>query len=172
MRPLTISLPDYLYKKLTQQAKAFETSLEELVLFQLKRDEARDAALSFVQKRAGRCLMVREPVLKESMLSVWAVPIFTNVAPPVEVGEILVDTDTGEVLSTEQDVAGMIKRGHVSFGFETFAADKQERLAELLTLNNEKTLALEEKQEMEALLAEEQGLQILNLETLEKRLLS
>ena len=29
MRPLTISLPDYLYEKLIQQAKVSETSLEE-----------------------------------------------------------------------------------------------------------------------------------------------
>jgi hypothetical protein len=172
MRPLTISLPDYLYEKLTQQAKAFETSLEELVLFQLKRDEARDAALAFLRKRAGRCLTVREPILKESIPSIWAVPIFTNVAPPVEVGEILVDTDTGDVLSTQQDVAEMIKKGHVSFGYKSLAVEKQERLAELLVLNNERTLESEEKQEMEALLAEEQELQIRNLETLEKRLLS
>ena len=172
MRPLTISLPDYLYEKLTQQAKVFETSLEELVLFQLKRDEARDAAAVFLRKRAGRCLMVKDPVLKESMPSIWAVPIFTNVAPPVKVGEILIDADSGEVLSTEQDVAGMIKKGHVSFGYKSLSMEKQERLAELLALNNEKTLESEEKQEMEALLAEEQELQIRNLETLEKRLLS
>ena len=172
MRPLTISLPDYLYEKLTQQAKAFETSLEELVLFQLKRDEARDAALAFLRKRAGRCLTVREPILKESIPSIWAVPIFTNVAPPVEVGEILIDADTGDVLSTQQDVAEMIKKGHVSFGYKSLAVEKQERLAELLALNNERTLELEEKQEMESLLAEEQELQIRNLETLEKRLLS
>ena len=172
MRPLTISLPDYLYEKLTQQAEASETSLEELVLFQLKRDEAQDAAAVFLRKRAGRCLMVKDPVLKESMPSIWAVPIFTNVAPPVKVGEILIDADSGEVLSTEQDVAGMIKKGHVSFGYKSLSMEKQERLAELLALNNEKTLESEEKQEMEALLAEEQELQIRNLETLEKWLLS
>ena len=51
MRLLTISLPDYLYEKLTQQAKVSETSVEEFVLFQLKRDEARDTALTFLQKR-------------------------------------------------------------------------------------------------------------------------
>ncbi|MDE0426909.1 hypothetical protein F4Y59_10810 [Candidatus Poribacteria bacterium] len=172
MRPLTISLPDYLYEKLTQQAQAFETSLEELVLFQLKRDEARDAASAFLRKRAGRCLTVREPVFKETVPPLWVVPIFTNVAPPVEVGEIIVDADTGEVLSTQQDVVKMMKKGHVSFGFESFAIEKQERLAELLALNNERTLESNEKQEMETLLAEEQKLQIRNLETLEKRLLS
>lgn len=172
MRPLTISLPDYLYEKLTQQAKVFDTSLEELVLFQLKRDEARDSALMFLRKRAGRCLMVREPFLKESAPPIWVVSIFTNVAPPVEVGEILIDAETEEVLSTEMDVIEMIKRGHASFGFESFAAEKQERLAELLALNNEKTLESKEKREMEALLTEEQELQIRNLETLEKRLLS
>lgn len=47
MRPLTISLPDYPYEKLTQQAEAFETSLEDLVLFHLKRDEVREIALVF-----------------------------------------------------------------------------------------------------------------------------
>ena len=172
MRLLTISLPDYLYEKLTQQSKIFETSLEELVLFQLKRDEVKDAALVFLKKRAGRCLIVREPILKESIPAIWAVPIFTNVAPPIEVGEILIDADTGNILSTQQDVTEMMKKGHVSFGFEPFAVKKQERLAELLALNNEKTLASNEKQEMEALLAEEQELQIRNLETLEKRLLS
>lgn len=172
MHPLTISLPDYLYEKLTQQAKIFETSLEELVLFQLKRDEARDAASAFLRKRAGRCLTVREPVLKETVPPLWVVPIFTNVAPPVEVGEIIVGADTGEVLNTQQDVAEMIKKGHVSFGYKSLATEKQERLAELLALNGEKPLKSEEQQEMEALLAEEQELQLRNLETLEKRLLS
>ena len=172
MRSLTISLPDYLYKKLTQQAKVSETSLEELVLFQLKRGEARDTALAFLQKRAGRCLIAREPNLKDSDSLIWVVPIFTNVESSVKVGEILVDANTGEVLSTEQDVTEMVEKGHVSFGFESFAAEKQERLAELLALNSEKTLESKEKQEMEALLAEEQTLQIRNLETLEKRLLS
>lgn len=172
MRSLTISLPDYLYKKLTQQAKVSETSLEELVLFQLKRDEARDTALAFLQKRAGWCLIAREPNLKDSDSLIWVVPIFTNVESSVKVGEILVDANTGEVLSTEQDVTEMVEKGHVSFGFESFAAEKQERLAELLALNSEKTLESKEKQEMEALLAEEQTLQIRNLETLEKRLLS
>ena len=172
MRPLTISLPDYLYEKLTQQAKSFETSLEELVLFQLKRDEVKDAALAFLKKRAGRCLIVREPILKKSIPAIWAVPIFTNVAPPIEVGEILIDADTGNILSTQNDVAEMMKKGHVSFGYKSLAREKQERLAELLALNGEKPLELKEQQEMELLLAEEQELQIRNLETLEKRLLS
>ena len=172
MRPLTISLPDYLYEKLTQQAKVSETSIEEFVLFQLKRDEARDIALTFLQKRAGRCLTTREPILKESAPPIWVVPIFTNVDPPIEVGEIRVDANTDEVFSTEMDVAEMIEKGHVSFGYESLAVEKQERLTELLALNNEEILASEEKEEMEALLAEEQALQIRNLETLEKRLLS
>ena len=172
MRPLTISLPDYLYEKLAQRAEAVDTSLEEHVLFQLKRAEARDTALMFLQKRAGRCLMAAEPILKESMPPIWVVPIFTNVAPPVGVGEILIDADTGQVLSTEMDVAEMIKKGHVSFGYESLAVEKQERLAGLLALNSEKTLESKEIQEMEALLAEEQERQIRNLETLEKRLLS
>ncbi len=172
MRPLTISLPDYLYEKLIQQAKVSDTSLEELVLFQLKRDTARDAALTLLRKRAGRCLIAREPNLKTSDPPIWVVPIFTNVDPPVGVGEIRVDADTGKVLSTEMDVAEMIEKGHVSFGYESLDAEKQERLAELLALNSEKMLTSKEKQEMKMLLAEEQELQIRNLETLEKRLLS
>ncbi len=172
MRPLTISLPDYLYEKLMQQAEVSKISLENFVLFQLERDEVRDTALTFLRKRAGRCLMAKEPILKESTPPVWGVPIFTNVDPPVEVGEIRVAADTGEVLSTEMDVAEMIENGHVSFGFESLAIEKQERLMELLALNNERVLASEEQQEMEALVAEEQVLQIQNLEGLEKRLLS
>ena len=172
MRPLTISLPDYLYEKLTRQAQAFETSLEELVLFQLKRDETRDTVLAFLQKHAGRCLTLREPIFKEVAPPVWIVPVFTNVAPPTEVGDIIIDADTGKVLNTDEDVVEMIKKGYISFGFETFAVEKQERLAELLALNGEKPLELEAKQEMETLLAEEQALQLQNLETLEKRLLS
>ena len=171
MRPLTISLPDYLYEKLTQQARVSETSIEELVLFQLERDEVRDTALTFLRKRAGRCLMAKEAILKESTPPVWAVPVFTNVDPPVEVGEIHVAADTGEVLSTEMDVAEMIENGHVSFGFESLAIEKQERLTELLALNSEQVLAPEVRQEMDTLLAEEQALQIRNLETLGKRLL-
>ncbi|MXZ01910.1 hypothetical protein F4Y93_15175 [Candidatus Poribacteria bacterium] len=172
MRPLTISLPDYLYEKLTQQAKGSKISLEDFVLCQLERDEVRDTALTFLRKRAGRCLIAREPILKGSSRAIWVVPIFTNVDPPVEVGEIHVAAETGEVLSTEMDVAEMIENGHVSFGFESLAIEKQERLTELLALNNERVLDLEEKQEIEALVAEEQALQIQNLERLEKRLLS
>ncbi len=172
MRPLTISLPDYLYEKLTQQAKVSKISLEDFVSFQLERDEVRDTALTFLRRRAGRCLIAKEPILKESTSLVWVVPIFTNVDPPVEVGEIHVAADTGAVLSTEMDVAEMIEKGHVSFGFESFAVEKQERLAELLALNNEQVLAPAVEQEMEALLAEKQALQIQNLQTLEKRLLS
>ena len=172
MRPLTISLPDYLYEKLMKQAKVSKISLENFVLFQLERDEVRDTALTFLRKRAGRCLMVTEPILKESTPPTWGVPIFTNVDPPVEVGEIHIDAETGEVLSTEMDVAEMIENGHVSFGFESFAEKKQERLSELLALNSEQVLAPEVIQEMDALLAEKQALQIRNLQTLEKRLLS
>ncbi len=172
MHPLTISLPDYLYEKLTQQAQVYNTSLEELVIFQLRRDETKDTALAFLQKHAGRCLTVREPIFKEGVRPVWIVPVFTNVAPPIEVGEITVDADTGKVLSTDKDVVEVIKKGYPSFGFETFAMEKQERLAELLALNGEKPLLSEAKREMETLLAEEQSLQLRNLETLEKRLLS
>ena len=175
MRPLTISLPDYLYEKLTRQAQTSDTSLEELVIFHLRRDETRDTALTFLQKHAGRCLTVREPIfkeVKEADSPVWIVPVFTNVAPPLEVGEITVDADTGKVLSIDKDVVEMIKKGYTSFGFEAFATEKQERLAELLALNGEKPLESKAKQEMEALLAEEQALQLRNLEALEKRILS
>lgn len=172
MRSLTISLPDYLYEKLTRQAESVETSLEELVIFQLKRDETKNTALDFLRKHAGRCLTVREPIFKGTESLFWTVPVITNVAPPLEVGEIIIDAGTGKIVNTDKDVIEMIKKGHISFGFETFAAKKQKRLAELLALNSEKPLESEAKQEMEALLAEEQALQLRNLETLEKQLLS
>ena len=173
MHSLKISLPDYLYKKLTQHAKTLETSVEEFVLFSLRRDEAKSAAEALLRRRAGRCLTVREPLLEETANPpIWVVPIFTNVAPSVKVGEIIVAVDTGKVLSTEKDVVDMIRKGYSSFGFESFALEKQTRLAELLALNGEKHLAAEEQQEMEALLAEEQALQLQNLERLEKRILS
>ena len=98
MNPLTISLPDYQYEKLTQQAKAFNTSVEELVLFSLKRDEAKAAAVALLRRRAGKCLIAREPIFKAAAAPpVWVVPIFTNVAPPNGVGEIVVDAGPGEV---------------------------------------------------------------------------
>ena len=171
MHPLTISLPDYLYKKLAHQAQTHETSLEELVIFQLKRDETRNSVSVFLQKHAGRCLTIREPIFKDDDPAVWEVPVFTNVAPPLEVGKIIVDVDSGKVISTNNDVYNMIKKGYSSFGFETFAVEKQERLAELLALNGEIPLESAAKQEMETLLAEEQALQLRNLDTLEKRVL-
>ena len=171
MHSLKISLPDYLYQKLTQQAEAFETSVEELLLFRLKRDAAKVAAEALLRRRAGKCLIAREPILKEAVSPpVWSVPIFTNVDVPVRVGEIAVDADTGTVLSTERDVVDMIRKGYASFGFESFALEKQTRLAELIALNGEGQLEAQEQQEMETLLAEEQTLQLRNLETLEKRL--
>ena len=100
------------------------------------------------------------------------VPVFTNVTSPLEVGKIIVDVDSGKVISTNNDIYNMIKRGYPSFGFETFAVEKQKRLAELLALNGEVPLDSAAKQEMETLLAEEQALQLRNLETLEKRVMS
>ncbi len=50
--------------------------------------------------------------------------------------------------------------------------EKQKRLAELLALNSEIPLESVAKQEMETLLAEEQVLQLRNLDTLEKRVMS
>lgn len=171
MHPLTISLPDYLYKKLALQAQTHETSLEELVTFQLRRDETRDTASAFLRKHAGRCLTIQEPIFRDDVSAVWEVPVFTNVVPPLDVGEIIVDADTGKVLSTDKDVYKMIKKGYPSLGFETFAVEKQKRLAELLALNGEIPLESEAKQEMETLFAEEQTLQLRNLETLEKRVI-
>ena len=172
MHPLTISLPDYLYKKLTLQAQTHETSLEELVLFHLKRDEVRDTASVFLHNHAGRCLTIRKPIFKDDLPAVWEVPVITNVSPTLEVGKIIVDADTGRVLSTNSDVYNMIKKGYASFGFETIALEKQKRLAELLALNGEVPLESDAKQEMETLLAEEQALQLRNLETLQKRVMS
>ena len=172
VRSLTISLPDYLYRKFTRQAQAFDTSLEEIVLFQLKLDEVRNSALVFLQQHAGRCLTVREPIFKEETPPIWVVPAFTNVAQPQKVGEVVVDADTFKVLSTHRDVIEMIKKGHSSFGFKDFPVEKKDRLADLLTLNNQNSLDGKEKLELDILLAEEQALQLQNLETLDKRLLS
>ena len=72
----------------------------------------------------------------------------------------------------ELDVVEMVKKGHHSFGFEHLPSEKQNRLAELLASNQQGALKSGEKREMEVLLAEEQALQVRNLETVEKRLLS
>ena len=80
MHPLTISLPDYLYKKLAHQAQTHETSLEELVIFQLKRDETRKSALVFLHKHAGRCLTIRDPIFLDDDSAVWKFP-FSQMLP-------------------------------------------------------------------------------------------
>jgi hypothetical protein len=183
MNPLTIPLPDDLYEKLTHRAKSVKTSVEELVVRRLRREfgagllngeTAKAQAVAFLRRRAGKCLTVREPILEEVDKPVWLVPVLTNVASASAafVGQIVVDAKTGAVLNTESDIVEMIKKGHVSFGFEPFPPEKQNRLAELLASNQEDTLTAGEKREIEALLTEEQALQAQNLETLEKRLVS
>ena len=182
MNQLTLALPDELYSRLAQRALIEEKTPEEIALERLRREfgegfldsqTAKDQASAFLRRRAGRCLTVREPILEETDIPVWLVPVITNVAPreAIFVGQVVVNAKTGKVLNIERDVVEMIKKGHRSLGFEKFPLEKQEHLAELLAENQERVLTEDEQKEMENLLAEEQSLQIRNLEELEKRLL-
>jgi hypothetical protein len=182
MNQLNLTLPDELYNRLAQHALEIEKTPEEMAIERLRREfgegfldsqKAKWQAITLLRKRAGKCLTVREPILEEAGTFVWLVPVITNVDKREAsfVGQIVVDAKTGKVLSEEQDVVEMIKKGHKSLGFQIFPLEKQERLAELLAQNQEEILTQEEKKEMENLLAEEQALQIKNLQEIEKRLL-
>ena len=179
MNRLTLTLPDELYSRLTQRALEKEKTPEEIALERLRREfgedfldsqMAKEQASHFLHGRAGRCLTVREPILEETDTPVWLVPVITNVGKreAAFVGQIVINAKTGEVLNEEQDVVEMIKKGRQSLGFHEFPFQKRERLAELLTENQERFLTEDEQKEMENLLAEEQSLQIRNLEELEK----
>ncbi len=181
MNQLTIALPDELYIRLAQRASVEEKTPEEVALERLCREFgegfldsqiAKKQAIAFLRRRVGRCLTVREPILEETDTPVWLVPVITNVKREAAfVGQVVVNAKTGKVLNIERDVVEMIKKGHRSLGFEKFPLEKQEHLAELLAENQERVLTEDEQKEMENLLAEEQSLQIRNLEELEKRLL-
>ena len=182
MNQLTLDLPDELYNRLAQRASVEEKTPEEIALERLRREfgagfldsrTAKERAITFLHRRAGRCLTVREPVLEEADTPVWLIPVITNVAPreAIFVGQVVVNAKNGKVLNVEHDVVEMIKKGHRSFGFHLFPLEKKERLAELLSENRERVLTENEQEEMKKLLAEEQALQIRNLEELEKRLL-
>ena len=183
MNQLNLTLPDELYNRLTQRALEIEKTPEEMAIERLLREfgegyldspKAKCQAVTFLRKRAGKCLTIREPILEETDTFVWLVPVITNVDKheATFVGQIVVDAKTGKVLNEEQDVVEMIKKGHRSLGFQAFPLEKQERLAELLAQNQEETLTEEVEKEMENLLAEEQALQIKNLQEVEKRLLT
>ena len=182
MNQLTLALPDELYNRLAKRALEKEKTPEEIALERLRREfgegfldsqTAKEQAIASLRRRAGRCLTVREPILEETDTPVWLVPVITNVdkREATFVGQIVVNAKTGKVLNVERDVYEMIKKGHLSLGFHKFPLEKQERLAELLAENQEGILTQDEQKEMESLLAEEQLLQIRNLEELEKRLL-
>jgi len=182
MNQLTLDLPDELYSRLSQYASVIEKTPEEIALERLRREfgegfldsqTAKKRAITFLHRRAGRCLTVREPVLEEADAPVWLIPVITNVAPreAIFVGQVVVNAKTGKVLNVERDVVEMIKKGHRSLGFHIFPLEKQNRLAELLAENRERVLTEDEQEEMENFLAEEQSLQIKNLEELERRLL-
>jgi|GEM_PF-815570 len=182
MNRLTLTLPDELYSRLAQRALENEKTPEEIALERLRREfgedfldsqTAKERASDFLHRRAGRCLTVREPILEEADTPVWLVPVITNVNKheAAFVGQIVVDAKTGKVLSEEHDVVEMIKKGHQSLGFHRFPLQKQGRLAELLAENRDRVLTQYEQKEMETLLAEEQSLQVRNLEGLGKRLL-
>lgn len=182
MNQLTLDLPDELYSRLAKRASVEEKAPEEIALERLRREfgegfldgkTAKEQAIAFLRRRAGRCLIAREPILEETNTPVWIVPVITNVdkREATFVGQIVVNAKTGKVLNIERDVIEMIKKGHQSLGFHIFPLEKQERLAELLAENREMVLTENEQKEMEYLLAEEQALQIKNLEELERRLL-
>lgn len=182
MNRLTLNLPDELYNRLAQRALEIEKTPEEMALERLRREfgedfldsqTAKEQAIAFLRRRAGRCLIVREPILEEADTPVWLVPVITNVdkREATFVGQIVINAKTGKVLNAEWDVVEMIKKGHRSLGFHEFPLEKQSRLAELLAANQEGILTEDEQKEIENLLAEEQSLQIKNLEALEKRLL-
>jgi len=182
MNRLTLALPDELYNRLAKRASALEKTPEKIAVERLRREfgedfldsqTAKEQAIAFLRGRAGRCLTVREPILEETDTPVWLVPVITNVAPceATFVGQIVVNAKTGKVFNAERDVVEIIKKGHRSLGFRKLPLEKQNRLAELLAENQESTLTQDELKEMENLLAEEQSLQIRNLEEMEKRLL-
>ncbi len=182
MNQLTLTLPDELYIRLAQRASVEEKTPEEVALERLCREFgegfldsqiAKKQAIAFLRRRVGRCLTIREPILEETDTPVWLVPVITNVdkCEATFVGQVVVNAKTGKVLNIERDIVEMIKKGHRSLGFHIFPLEKQERLAELLAENREGILTEDEQGEMENLLAEEQSLQIKNLEDLEKRLL-
>ena len=177
MNRLTLTLPDELYSRLAQRASENEETPEEIVLERLRREfgedfldsqAAKEQASAFLHERAGKCLTVREPILEETDTPVWLIPVITNVdkREAAFVGQIVLNAKTGEILNEQRDVVEMIKKGHQSLGFHKFPLQKQERLAELLSENHERELTEPEQEEMENLLAEEQSLQIMNLEQL------
>lgn len=182
MTQLPLVLPDELYNRLAKHASALEETPDKIAVERLHREfgdnfldsqTAKEQAIAFLHRRAGRCLTVREPILEETDIPVWLVPVITNVAPPEAtfVGQIVVNAKTGKVFNAERDVIEMIKKGHRSLGFHELPLEKQKRLAELLAGNQERILTQDEQKKMDNLLAEEQSLQIKNLEEMEKRLL-
>jgi len=181
MSQLTIVLPDEIYNRLVKHASALEKKPEEVALERLRREfgegvldsqTAKKQAIAFLHRRAGRCLTAKEPILEEADTPVWLVPVITSVdkRKATFVGQIVVNAKTGKVLNAERDVVEMLKKGHQSLGFHKFPLEKRERLAELLAENQEGVLTEAEQKEMGNLLAEEQSLQIRNLEELDKRL--
>ena len=157
-----------------------KTSVAELVVTPLRpelggglldSETAKAQAMAFVHRPAGKCLTVREPILEEVDKLVWLIPVLTNVnsGSAAFVGQIVIDAITGDILNVEDDVVETIKKGHHSFGFQHLPSEKQNRLAELLALNQQGKLKSGEKRAMDVLPTEEQALQAENLETLEKR---
>jgi len=87
MNRLNLTLPDELYNRLTQYALDIEKAPEEIAIERLRREfgegfldsqKAKWQAITFLRKRAGKCLTVREPILEEADSFVWLVPIITT----------------------------------------------------------------------------------------------
>ena len=182
MRQMTLELPDKLFERLENSAQAAQRTPVEFLRDLLRRGggeetvtnvEAKVRAEAFVRERVGRVLTVREPVLDEGGIPVWLAPLATNFRPEETsvIGHVAVDARNGTVQTSESEFDDMFRRAHPRLGFAPLAPDKADRLSELLCQLQDAPLLGGEQDELEALVEEEQALQVANLEQLNRRLL-
>ena len=164
MNQLTIALSNETYRRLAQKAFASQKSTEQLVTehlevffgLQLKTDQqALQEAQDFVAPWAGNLFHFNKPYLDE-IQSIWRVPLAVQRrdAPPVEVGVLEIDAQTGKVITRYDEVKAIIQNFQALFGMEPFPKEKQARLSELLDKGNRGPLTAEGRQELDLLIQE------------------
>ena len=181
MPQITLTLPDALYERVQSLAQVQHRTPEELVYRHLRRELGEDAidsqsakelAKAFVQKGAGRCLTVSDPVLEQVGKPIWLVPVVTNVPrdDAAFVGQVVVDAQNGDVLTNEGEIVAMVKKAHPSLGFRSLPSEEQLRMSELMDRNNDGLLTEQEQDELRVLVDQSLALTITNLEQLDRRL--
>jgi len=162
METIFVELPEPVVACLRKEARQEKISVSELVAQRINSDfnfatrtaqQARRKAIKIMREHAGYLLRTGKPTF-DIKTGQWHVPALTNPRKgiPVSVGEVIIDAESGEVLTDSNSIHNFTEEAGLHLGIEKFPEAFQERMSILLTKNNNGELTDDEKRELDEMM--------------------